>query len=625
MCGLVGILKFTAGEMVDWSNIQRMCRVIAHRGPDDEGIYIDKNNGLGLGHRRLSIIDLEAGKQPMSNVKEDVWVVFNGEIYNFPSLRIELESLGHTFRTQSDTEVIIHGYEQWGLDVLTHLNGMFAIALWDRKRKRLLLARDRAGIKPLYYRMTTTKLEFASEIRALTTNGNSKQAINVTALNLFLRYRYTPSPLTMFKVISKLAPGTRLVFEGGRPRVELWWKFKPRPFNPAPSFADAQEGLLERYRDAVKSQLISDVPVGLLLSGGIDSALLLAFMNQSGNSFQTFTVGFGSSFSDDELSEASCSAKRMNSPNTSVLISKEMFETALPKIIETLEEPVASPSVVPMYFLCERARADVKVVLMGQGPDELMGGYKRHLGTYYGGYFRNLPPPLSTGIRSLGKCFFRKDSVRRAINSLFGSDRIERYQNILSIMSGAIIDGLFQDSVLPSSVDGAMLDCWEELLPLMVDTDELGGLQFLEVRSWLPDALLLYADKLSMAHGLEVRVPYLDQNIIEYVEQLPSCFKIRNGGTKWLHQKISRQLLSREITRRKKKAFAANVVDRWFLDSRNSIIQSTLMDHDSLIYDYLKPQAVHLLIQQHQSGFRDNHKIIFSLAVLEEWLRSAAV
>ena len=285
---------------------------------------------------------------------------------------------------------------------------MFAIALWDRKRKRLLLARDRAGIKPLYYRMTTTKLEFASEIRALTTNGNSKQSINVTALNLFLRYRYTPSPLTLFEGILKLAPGTRLVLENGGARVELWGKFQPRPFDPAPSFADAQEGLLERYRVAVKSQLISDGPVGLLLSGGLDSALLLDLMNQNGNAFQTFTVGFGTSFSDDELSEAAYTARKLNSPNTPVMISKKMFETALPKIIETLEEPVASPSVIPMYFLCERARADVKVVLMGQGPDELMGGYKRHLGTYYGGYFRNLPPPLSAGIRSLGKCFFER-------------------------------------------------------------------------------------------------------------------------------------------------------------------------------------------------------------------------
>jgi asparagine synthase (glutamine-hydrolysing) len=299
-----------------------------------------------------------------------------------------------------------------------------------------------------------------------------------------------------------------------------------------------------------------------------------------------------------------------------------MFEVALPKIVEVLEEPVASPSTIPMYFLCERAKEDVKVVLMGQGPDELMAGYKRHLGAYYGTYIRSLPQPLPTAIKSFGKCFFHIDSVRRSINSLFEHDRIERYQNILSIMSRDTIHGLFKKSVLSQLVGGKMINCWEDLLPLITDTDELRGLQFFEVRSWLPDALLLYADKLSMAHGLEVRVPYLDQNIIEYVERLPSSYNVRRFIPKWIHKNVSRKLVPQKIVNRKKKAFAANVVNKWFLDSRNKIINDTLMIEDSLIYKYLSPQSVKLIVKHHQSGFRDNHKIIFSLAVLEEWLRS---
>ncbi len=601
-----------------------MYRTVAHRGPDGEGVYVDEHAAVGLGHTRLSIIDLETGSQPMSNPEKDVWVVFNGEIYNFRALRGELQSHGHVFQTHSDTEVLIHGYEQWGSDLLLHLNGMFAFGLWDARNRRLLLARDRAGIKPLYYRLDEHGLEFASEIRALAAPRNGKAGVNPAALNMFLRYRFVPSPLTLFEGIAKLAPGTRLMVENGNVRVDLWANVKPSPQEPAPSPSAAREGLQERYGEAVRSQLVADVPVGLLLSGGVDSALLLALMNRNGHCFQTYTVGFGDSFADDELADGADTARAFNSPNVAVRIDRRTFETALPAIVGALEEPVASPSVIPMYFVCQRARQDVKVVLMGQGPDELMGGYLRHLGAYYGGVLRGLPRSIATRAISLGRPFLHGDSARRTLDALLGDARSERYQNILSIMNGSAVDGLFHDGLLPASAAHTMLDCWQELLPLIEHTDELGGFQFLEVRSWLPDALLLYADKLSMAHGLEVRVPYLDNHVIDFAERLPSRFKIHRGERKWLHRRVCRELLPARILRRRKRNFAATVVDKWFMDCRDPILQRTLLDRDSRVFQYLKPEKVQELVAAHRNGRQDYHKIIFSLAVLEEWLRSIA-
>ena len=353
-----------------------------HRGPDDEGYYIA--GPLGLGFRRLSIIDLAGGHQPMSDEQQSVWVVFNGEIYNFLELRRELEGYGHVFRTNSDTEVIIHGYKQWGDDVLNRLNGMFGLAIWDVRQRRLVLARDPFGIKLLYYRIEEEQSIFRLGNARRPRDDARNSEIDPTALNLFLRFRYTPSPYTILKGVYKLAPGTKLVVQDGSYQVSRWYQFKPTPFAPAKSSNEAREELLAIYKAAVKRQLISDVPVGLLLSGGIDSGLLLALMNLGGNSWPTYTVGYGSTFADDELTDAAETARVLGSKHTSVTITRSIFEDALPNIVACLEEPIATSSIVPMYFVCERAREDVKVALVGQGPDELFGGYRRHLGVRYG-------------------------------------------------------------------------------------------------------------------------------------------------------------------------------------------------------------------------------------------------
>ena len=622
MCGICGQFNFGSLVPVQRLNIEAMTKTLIHRGPDDEGYYIA--GPLGFGFRRLSIIDLAGGHQPMSDREEFVWVIFNGEIYNFHELRRELEGHGHVFRTKSDTEVIVHGYKQWGDDVLNRLNGMFALAIWDARKQRLVLARDPFGIKLLYYRIAGDGLYFGSEIRALRAMTQDKVEIDPTSLNLFLRYRYTPSPYTILRGVRKLAPGTKLTVQNGSHQVSRWHRFRPAPFAPPKSPGEAREELLALYQQAVRRQLISDVPVGLLLSGGVDSALLLALMHQNGSSWPTYTVGYGSAFADDELPDAAETARALGSKHTSVQITRSIFEETLPKIVTFLEEPIATSSIVPMYFVCQRARRDVKVALMGQGPDELFGGYRRHLGVRYGGAWARLPSWMRASISSTIVALPRNETLKRAVYSLAIPDRMRRYQHVLSILPGTQVDELFREGLVDPNVGDTILECWADLADLMAETDELGGLQFLEVRSTLPDELLMYADKLSMAHSLELRVPYLDNEVVEYVERLPANLKVRNGSQKWLHRQVCGTYLPGSILHRPKRGFAVNVVDDWFRTARDNRMAEILLDSDSKIYQYLRPTVARKLFEQHLSGRHDNHKILFSLVVFEEWLRAHA-
>ncbi|MBK9170099.1 MAG: asparagine synthase (glutamine-hydrolyzing) [Bryobacterales bacterium] len=621
MCGICGQFNFDDRAAVERETIARMMASLVHRGPDDEGEYIA--GPLGLGFRRLSIIDLEGGHQPMSNESGSIRVVFNGEIYNYRELRRELEGHGYVFRTASDTEVIIHGYARWGEDVLNHLNGMFGLAIWDEKNRRLTVARDRYGIKLVYYRLAGGSLFFGSEIRAVLAGSGEAPRVDPVALNLLLRYRYTPSPLTILQDVRKLAPGTLIRCEGGQCTEHRWYRYSPRPFSPMKSDAEAEAELAELYRQAVKRHLIADVPVGLLLSGGVDSSLLLALMRQSGGSWRTYTVGYGTDFADDELVDAARTAERYSSIHTSVRLDQRMFDEALPKIVSCLEEPIASSSIVPMYFVCERARQDVKVALVGQGPDELFGGYRRHLGVRYAAAWSGLPGWVRTPVGALVNALPRNETLKRGVAALHPAGRMQRYRGVLSLMSGETVDGLFADGILGDGAPGeAILQCWDGIGDLSQDLDELGGFQFLEVRSTLPDELLMYADKLSMAHSLEIRVPFLDKEIVEYAERLSANFKVRGRTRKWLHRRVCRTLLPQEILTRKKRGFAVNVVDDWLRRGTRNGLACLLLDPESLLYRYLRRPAVEELLRQHQSGQRDNHKLLFSLIVIEQWLRA---
>lgn len=621
MCGICGQYHFATERPASKATVKAMATSIAHRGPDDEGFYF--SGSLGLGFRRLSIIDLAGGHQPMSDAEQTVWVAFNGEIYNFPELRRELEGLGHRFRTRSDTEVIVHGYKQWGTDVLNHLNGMFGLALWDEPRRRLVLARDPAGIKLVYYKVEAGTVVFGSELRPVLAGSTDRPALDSTALNLFLRYRYVPSPLTLYEGVRKLAPGTMAVFEGGGWSVQRWYRYRAEPLPPRTRDDDAVDALQDIYQRALKRHLLSDVPVGLLLSGGVDSGLLLSLMNLHGERWPTYTIGYGrAAYKDDELRDAAATAQRYGARHTQVELTQQAFEASLPHIVSVLEEPVASSSTVQMYYLCQRARRDVKVALIGQGPDELFGGYTRHLGVAYGEHWRRVPAWLRGVIQAGIDRLPRNEALKRGVFALGIDERLRRYRDVFSLMPGRDVDALFHDGLLPADVGETAVELWRELEPDMQGLDELSAFQVLELRSSLPDELLMFADKLSMAHGLEVRVPYLDRELVEYAARLPAAFKVRRGQRKWLHRRVCERFLPAEILGRKKRGFGVDAVDAWLQGSLNGRMGGHLLDPDSLMYGYLKIGAVRRLLDEHRSGRRDNHKLLFSLVVLEEWLRS---
>jgi asparagine synthase (glutamine-hydrolysing) len=621
MCGICGQFNFGTEEPVNSEVIRSMADSIAHRGPDDEGYFV--SGPIGLGFRRLSIIDLAGGHQPMSDSEKTVWVIFNGEIYNFKELRLELQRLGYSFRTNCDTEVIVHGYREWGTDVLSHLNGMFGLGIWDVRRKRLVVARDAMGIKLIYYRISGNQLTFGSEIRAILAAGDFRPEVDPLALNMFLRFRYTPSPLTIFQGIRKLAAGTMLVIENGSCREERWYSYKPIPFATPKSDEEARDELLQLYRAAVRRHLLSDVPVGILLSGGLDSGLLLALMNEEGESWPAYTIGYGEQFEDDELLDAAETASLLGARHVAIKLDQTEFERSLPEIVQCLEEPVAASSIVPMYFVSRRAREDVKVALNGQGPDELFGGYKRHLGVFYGDWWRGLPAGLRTMIGYVANRLPRNETLKRGVSSLSTEDRLRRYQDVFSLAPATTIDALFQDGATNGSSDQELVNYWRPLAPQMSEIDELGGFQLLEVRSSLPDELLMYADKLSMAHSLEVRVPYLDRTVVEYVQRLGASVKIRNGTRKWLHRQVCQRYLPSRILKRKKRGFAVNVVDKWFQSTLRTQFSELLLDTSSLMFHLLKPKPVQKLLEAHQSGRQDNHKLLFSLVMFEQWLRGA--
>jgi len=622
MCGICGRFNFDRQAPVERRELEAMARTIRHRGPDDDGFHLD--GPVGLGFRRLSIIDLSGGHQPMSDQDETVWVVFNGEIYNFLELRKELEGHGHVFRTRSDTEVIVHGYKQWGDEVLNRLNGMFGLAVWDVRQRRLLIARDAFGIKLVYYRASGGSLWFGSEMRPVIATVEERPEVDPDALSLFLQYRFTPSPYTALKGVHKLAPGAKLVAQDGKFETSRWYRFSPKPFAPPRSVADASEELLALYRQAVRRQLMSDVPLGLLLSGGIDSALLLALMNENGDDWHTYTVGYGENFSDDELVDAEDTATILKSKHAGVRIDRHVFERELSNIVNFLEEPIATSSVVPMYFVCQRARKDVKVGLVGQGPDELFGGYKRHLGARYGGTWAAIPAWARGPVESAIAALPRNETLKRGLYALTSAAGDNRAERILSLLPGDQIRSLFRNGALKTPA-GERLQCWADLEELAPDADDLGRLQFMEIRSTLPDELLMYADKLSMANSLELRVPYLDKDVVEFAERLGSNLKVRNGVGKWLHKQVSRKFLPEAIVRRKKRGFAMNVVDGWFRGSIGGKMAHTFEESDSAIFQFLNPAAVKQIYADHASGRHDHHKILFSLVVLEEWLRGLDV
>ncbi len=625
MCGIAGVFHYVTREPVEPDLLQAMANSMVHRGPDDSGYFLD--SGVGFGFRRLSIIDIEGGHQPMTNADESTWAMLNGEIYNFRELRRELESVGHQFRTASDTETIVHGYDRWGPQLTTKLNGMFGLAVWDKSSQQLMLARDHMGIKPLYYFDDGRRLVFGSELRAILADTTVPREVDPEALRIFLTYGYLPSPFTLFKNIKKLQPGHRLLAGSHGVRVERFWTTVPRIDNNI-SVDDAVEHYTTLVNQAVDRQMVSDVPVGSLLSGGVDSGIVTAAMCLStGDGAQTdpvqsFTVGFGADFEWDEIDDAAETASLLGTDHTSFEIEIDDFADFFQTSTWHLEEPVLSQSTFAYYELTKRASDHVKVVLTGQGADEPWAGYHRYFGERYGTNVRWLVdnPLTHAVIDRLPDSNRHTSRLRRATESLGEHDALSRFVNIHSVFGDTDVAALMHGDLTTEVLD---IDAASPMRYWQRDVTHLGGLAqllYIDSRMSLPDDLLLYGDKLSMANSLETRVPLIDVEIMEFVESLPSDFKLRGRNTKHVHKKAAENWLPDHVINRIKRGFATPV-DTWFQGALDSFLNDTMLAPDSACGEFFERAELDRILREHQSGARNHRRQLTTLLSFELWHR----
>lgn len=599
MCGISGIHR-RDGSTPDPSALAAMGASIAHRGPDDDGHLALP--GVGFAFRRLSIIDLEGGHQPIPNEDRSVWVQLNGEIYNYRELRAQLLGTGHVFATDSDTEVIVHGYEEWGLGVLDRLNGMFGLAIWDHPNQKLVLARDHLGIKPVYHHDDGRCLRFGSEMRAILADPAVSRALDPDAIRLLLHFGYLPSPHTPLRGIERLRPGHVLVSTPEGSTVHRFWDTTP-VIDHTLSVDDATECYHAAVTAAVGSQLVADVPVGCLLSGGVDSAMVLAAANKASSTpLTTFTVGFGPAFSHDEMADAAETAALLGSPHVPVHLDGSAFSEIFDRTVWHLEEPVLSQSTFAFHHLTAEVRRHLKVVLTGQGADEPWAGYDRYLGERYGGHARWL---LGSSLaHAVGEALPGAARLRRATASLGESDPIRRFAAIHQVFSPAQVADIALGPVAASDARAEdVIEYWQRPVAHL---DEFSQLLHVDTRMSLPDDLLLYGDKLSMANGVEARVPLLDRHVVELIETLPPSHKLRGRRGKRVHKGAARRMLPSSVVDRPKRGFATPI-DRWFADELTSLLDRTVLAPDSHCAQHLRRDRLVALVEEHRSG-RRNHR-----------------
>jgi asparagine synthase (glutamine-hydrolysing) len=619
MCGIVGILRCD-GVPVHRDEVAAMTDSIVHRGPDDHGLLVE--GGLGIGMRRLSIVDLSAGgHQPMFNEDETVAVVFNGELYNHLDLRSRLTVQGHRFRGNSDTEVLVHGYEQLGLaEMLRHIEGMFAFALYDRRRRRLFLARDGFGIKPLYVRRVGRQLSFGSEIRALARDGHGPLSVDPSFTQTYLRIGYVPSPGTAFLGIEKIQPGTfwEIDVDTGEARVERFYRLEPAALEDA-----SQEALVERLREllnaSVRRHLMADVPTGLFLSGGLDSSALTVFANHHGAPPKTFSMGFSSTDQEDETRFAAAVARRSGNENVRIDLGPANLGDLDP-IVDALEEPLADSAVLPLWYLCMGTATHVKVALSGEGGDEVLGGYGRY---FWGPVVEDLRPvlaPRAANVRDLtshmpSRSFGPFNLARRAAKL---ADSIELSEPARYLAWFDIFTGDERRKLVGDGEDRASAR-YEQTF---ADADALGldsvqRLQYVDFHTMLLDNLLMKADKISMAHSLEVRVPFLDRALVEFGLGLPARGKIGLVRNKLVLRKLLEPHLGLRIAHRPKRGFEIPV-DRWFREPDTADLRARLTS-GSLVGELgFSAPAIRGLLDRHLGG-EDVGRKLFALAALERW------
>lgn len=621
MCGIAGVYEYRGEEAANEPALHAMLRAIVHRGPDDHGIHAEPE--VALGARRLSIIDLEGGHQPITNEDGSVVVAFNGEIYNYRELRRRLVASGHTFRSEGDTEVLVHLYEDLGDECVHELRGMFAFAIWDRRRHRMIIGRDRLGIKPLYWSDDGKRLLFGSEVKSLLCHPTLSAALDVDALAAFLLLRYVPAPRTMFSGVNSLPPGHLLTCDSDGANVRRWWDLSFAA-GPPLSEDEAVERLRAKLEDAVSSHMVADVPYGAFLSGGVDSSTIVALMTRKlGRPVSTFSVGFrGAGERLSELPYARMVAERYESDHHEVLIGAEDFTRLAEKVVWHLDQPVADAACLPNYMVSELAAQHVKMVLTGEGGDELFGGYARYAANQLSPLTSRLPTAVQSGMRALSR---RGPSLSRpqiAMYALSQPDERARMAAWTPLMHPEVRSELALGPVGRGVQRTEAATMFAAHLARTDATDPLSRMLYADTQHWLPDYLLLRGDKTSMAASLEARVPLLDHALVEYAASLPANLKMHGlrQTRKYLLRQVARDLLPAPILSRTKKGFPVPMSE-WLRGGAREFCRDLLAPDLVRRRGLFAPDMVARILDQHQSSRADHGLLLWGLISVELWHR----
>jgi asparagine synthase (glutamine-hydrolysing) len=630
MCGICGIARISSSQPINPSVLTAMCREIIHRGPDDEGIFILQN--VGLGNRRLSIIDLAGGHQPLSNEDGTVWIAHNGEVYNFPELREDLIARGHMFNTRSDTETIVHAYEEWGEEFVQKLRGMFAFALWDQKKQWLLLVRDRVGVKPLYYTLLEDgTLVFGSELKTILAHPGVKRELEPKALDLFLTLEYIPAPYSIFKNIFKLPAGCFLAYKKGTPTIIKYWDIYPeeareeRADGPAKaSLSDIMDELYALLKESVKLRLVSDVPLGAFLSGGIDSATIVGLMRELGASpLKTFSIGFKDA-SYNELDHARRIVRKFDTEHEEFILEPQALDLSQ-TLIRHLDEPFGDFSIFPTYLVSKMARTYVKVILSGDGGDEIFGGYEHYqaqklsripampvLGRALGAAVNRLRPSEQkkgfwNKTRRFTQGFEHPGSLRHLRWMMFLSNRAKK-----SLYSDALKAELGEIHSLKDHLP------FSEIFSHLGEFDRINGELYLDLKAYLVDDIMVKVDRMSMAVSLEAREPLLDHRLIEFAFRLPGKLKLHGLTTKWVFKKTMERLLPRENIYRSKEGFSIPI-KHWLRAELKDLMQSYLSETRIREEGLFNFAPIQRMMDAHISGRENYSHQLWALLVFEIW------
>lgn len=625
MCGITGFVGKTDASSI--SILRPMTEVIAHRGPDDEGFYLDDHAALGF--RRLSIIDLAAGHQPMCNEDGSVWIVFNGEIYNFQEIKPILEQKGHVFKTHSDTEVIIHAYEEWGVECLERLNGMFGFAIWNKNNRSLFIARDRLGVKPMYYTWTGKSLVFGSEIKSILKFPGIKKGVDAEALDSYMSFLWTPEPRTLFQNISKLPAGHYLLMQNEKFSINAYWDVSFQPDNDRTEsyWIDKTLDLLSR---SVKQRLISEVPLGAFLSGGVDSTSIIALMNRhSSDSVTTYTIGFSEhdrkrDVVQSDVEYARLAAKRLNVDYHEIILNPQVADL-LPKLVWHMDEPVADPAAITTYLICKASREKLTVMLSGVGGDEVFGGYPRFVAMKIADLYNRLPVAMRrTVIENIVRTLHAsKSPAFRNIKKFVKSASLpmrKRYMGYRTYFTEDEKKSLYSTELQKtlSTLQSDPLKEHHALFDSAAGLDFLSQIMYVDMKTFLPSLNLMYTDKMSMAASVEVREPFLDYQLVEFFARMPSQYKVKGFTRKYVLKKAAERIIPKKIVWRKKAGFGAPIRS-WITGDLKDMVHDLLSEERIRKRGYFNYAYCRKILDDEFSGKEYNSNHIWQLLTLELW------